>query len=58
MRTRAQKTAQLGELVVAVFDEAAQYGTDPDEVSRMATRAVLHMLRRARGRHAHRGGLR
>ena len=58
MRTRIHKTAQLGELVVAVFDEAARYGTDPEEVSRIATRAVMHMLRRARGRHAHRRGLR
>ena len=58
MRTHAQKTAQLGELVVAVFDQAAQYGTDPEQVSRMATRAVADMLRRARGRHARRWGLR
>ncbi len=58
MKARIPKTAQLGELVVAVFDEAAQYGTDAEEVSRMATRTVLHMLRRARGRHAHRWGLR
>jgi hypothetical protein len=47
MRTN-HKTAQLGELVVAAFDEAAQYSTDSPEVSRLATRAVMHMLRRAR----------
>jgi hypothetical protein len=57
MRTRIHETAQLGELVVAVFDEAARYGTDPEEVSRIATRAVMHMLRRARGRHGDRWGL-
>jgi hypothetical protein len=51
------KTAQLGELVVAVFDEAPQYGTDPEEVSRTATLAVMHIFRRARGQR-HRWGLR
>jgi hypothetical protein len=48
MRTHLRKTAQLGELVVAAFDEAARYSTDPREVSRLATQAVAHMLRRAR----------
>jgi hypothetical protein len=47
MRARYQKTAQLGDLVVAVFDEAARYSTDPRDVSRLATQAVGHMLRRA-----------
>jgi len=41
-------TAQLGELVVAAFDGAARYSRDPLEVARLATRAVIHMLRRAR----------
>jgi hypothetical protein len=58
MSARIHKTAQLGELVVAVFDEAAQYGTDPEEVSRIPTRAVMHILRRPRGQHVHRWGLR
>jgi hypothetical protein len=48
MRTDAHETAQLGELVVAAFDEAAQYSSDPREVSRLATRAVMQMLRRVR----------
>jgi hypothetical protein len=48
MKTTAHKTAQLGDLVVAAFDKAAQYSTDPREVSRLATRAVMHMLLRAR----------
>ena len=47
MRTNAHETAQLGQLVVAAFDEAAQYSSDPLEVSRLATRAVMHLLRRA-----------
>ena len=48
MKANIQKTAQLGELVVAVFDEAAHYSADPWEVSRMATQAVMNMWRRAR----------
>lgn len=47
MHTNAHETAQLGELVVAAFDEAAQYSSDPREVSRLATRAVMHLLRHA-----------
>jgi hypothetical protein len=41
------KTALLGDLVVAAFDEAARHSTDPREVSRQATRAVARLLRRA-----------
>ena len=43
----------LGELVVAAFDVAAQHSSDPREVSRLATRTVMDMLRfsrHARGR--------
>ena len=47
MRTTVHKTAQLGELIVAAFDKAAHYSTDPQEVSRLATQAVVHLLRRA-----------
>jgi hypothetical protein len=47
VRTHVRKTAQLGELVVAAFKEAARYSTDPDEVSRLATRAVMRIVRRA-----------
>ena len=48
MRTHVHKTAQLGELVAAVFDQAARYSADQREVSRLATLAVAHLLRRAR----------
>ncbi len=48
MRTQVHKTAQFGELVVAAFDGAADYSTDPREVSRLATQAVAHILRHAR----------
>jgi hypothetical protein len=48
MRTDTRNTVELGELVVAAFDSAAQYSTDPREVTRLATEVVAHLLRRAR----------
>ena len=47
MMTNTYRTAQLGDLIAAAFDEAARYTTDPAHVSRLATRAVQHILRRA-----------
>jgi hypothetical protein len=47
-RMNGQPTVQLGDLVVAAFDTAAEYSPDPREVTRLATGAVVHMLRRAR----------
>jgi hypothetical protein len=44
MKNQNRKTAQLGELILAVFDNAAQYSADPREISRLATQAVSHML--------------
>ena len=46
MKTNAYQTVRVGDLVVAVFDEAEQYSADLREVSRIATRTVTHMLRR------------
>jgi hypothetical protein len=40
---------RVGDLIVAAYDEAAQYTTDPAEVSRLATRAVIYILERGRG---------
>jgi hypothetical protein len=48
MRTHVYKTMTLGELVEAVFDETAEWNTDPLEVSRLATQAVVTLLLRAR----------
>lgn len=48
MRSRTYKTTPLGELVVAIYDEAASYSADPREVSRLATRTVTRMVRRSR----------
>ena len=50
MRKQNRATARLGDLVAAVFDEAAEYSKDPEEVSALATRAVAHILRRRAGR--------
>ena len=54
MRKKPHRTVQLGELVVAVFDEAARFSTDPQEISRFATQTVVHMLRRLEGDRPHR----
>ena len=48
MKTGTPKTMQLGELIAAAFDKAAQQSSDPREISRLATMAVQRMLRRAR----------
>ncbi len=48
MRTHSRReTAPFGELVTVAFDTAAQYSHDPDEVARLATSAVLDLLRRS-----------
>jgi hypothetical protein len=41
-----QMTVELGDLIQAVFDEAARHSTDPREVSRLATQAVAQLLYR------------
>ena len=41
--------ARVGDLIVAAYDEAAQYTKDPAEISRLATRAVIYILERGRG---------
>jgi hypothetical protein len=48
MSTHVHNTTQLGELVVAVFDEAARYSANPRDVSRLAARVVKRMVRRGR----------
>lgn len=47
-------TIALGDLVTAAFDAAAQVGGDQHEQSRLATRAITHLLRRARTTGPHR----
>ena len=48
MSTNDHRTAQLGDLVVAAFDDAACFSSDPAEVSRIATRRVIDLVRRSR----------
>jgi len=48
MRKDVCKTTELGELVAVAFDEAALYSSNPREVSRLASGAVMRMLRHAR----------
>ena len=50
MRTNLRKTAALGDVVAAVFDNAAGYSTNPRTVSRLVTRTVALMLRSQRVR--------
>jgi len=46
MTTHIHETAELGDLVVAAFDETALYSANPAEVSWLATQAVSHVLLR------------
>jgi hypothetical protein len=39
-----RKTAQLGELVAALYDRAARMTGDPERASRLAARAVTRLL--------------
>jgi hypothetical protein len=45
MTADLRKTAELGEVVAAAFDQAADYSINPSKVSRLVTRAVVLMLR-------------
>jgi len=48
MDDNSEDEGRLGDLIVAAFDEAAHFSTDPVEVSQLATRAVTHILERTR----------
>jgi hypothetical protein len=48
MSTQVHTIVPFGELVAAAFDEAARYSKDPRQVSRLARRAVRHLLWRGR----------
>ncbi|MDD5224147.1 MAG: hypothetical protein PHE84_09165 [bacterium] len=47
MRTDRHSTVSLGDLVVAVYDEAARYSVDPREVSWLAAQAIDEIMRHA-----------
>lgn len=44
MSPRPIQTVQMGDLIAATFDAAAQLGGDPHETARLATRALAHIL--------------
>ena len=46
MSSYVQRRAPLGELVAATFEEAAFYSVDPQVVARLATSALMNVLRR------------
>jgi hypothetical protein len=48
MKTQLQQTVPLGDLILTVFDEAAQFSRDPQEVSRLAAQTIAHMVRHGR----------
>ena len=50
MTADLRKTAELGEVVAAAFDKAADYSTNPRKVSQLVTRAVALMRRTQRTR--------
>ena len=45
MDQETRQTAEMGDIVVAVYDEAAHFGTTPREVSLLATEVVRHLMR-------------
>lgn len=47
MRAPNRDSTQLGELIAAVYDIAAQYSIDPKVISRLATRVVHQMVMKA-----------
>lgn len=47
MRAPNRESAQLGELIAAVYAIAEQYSTDPKVISRLATKVVHQMVSRA-----------
>ena len=48
MKDKTKQTVTIGDLILTVFDKAAQFSLDPKEVSRLATQTVAHMLLRGR----------
>jgi hypothetical protein len=47
MHIRIHETIQVGDLIVAAYDEAARQTSDAREASRVATRVVTQFLLRA-----------
>jgi hypothetical protein len=45
METKARESVSLGDMVVAVYDEANGYSNNPAEVSMIVSRTMDHLLR-------------
>jgi hypothetical protein len=45
MTTTIHRTVNLGDVVVAAFDEASHWASEPAEISRLATRTVRQILK-------------
>jgi hypothetical protein len=44
VKTQAPTTVEFGELVLAIYDEAARYSDDPREVSSLVMQTVQEIL--------------
>jgi hypothetical protein len=44
VKTQAPTTVEFGKLVLAIYDEAAEYSDDPQEVSRLVMQTVQEIL--------------
>lgn len=53
MNRKRSATLQVGDLITAAYDAAAQVGGDSREVSRLANQAVAHLLSHARLNRSH-----
>jgi hypothetical protein len=48
VKEQTGETVEFGDLILAIFDEAAQHSADPREVSHLATQTVASVLWRLR----------
>ena len=48
MKKIARKRAMFADVIAAYFDKKGRYSVNPKQVSRLATRAVIHLMDRVR----------
>ena len=48
MKKIARKRAMFADVIAAYFDKKGRYSVNPKQVSRLATRAVMHLIDRVR----------
>jgi hypothetical protein len=44
MKKLAHKTAMFADVIAAYFDKKGRYSVNPRQVTRLATRAVVHLI--------------